>query len=333
MNRVIVIGLGPIGINAAKAVLADSGLKLVGLVDVHPDKIGKTLAQIGADVAGGPTISARIAEATQGGADMAIVCTTSHFDKIIPTLRELMAKKIHVVTSCEEMSWPAYLHADLATQINEEAKRAGVALLGTGVNPGFVMDYLPVVLSSMVTRVSSVKVGRYVDAGTRRLPLQAKVGATMTVEHFNGLARQGKIGHMGIAESVALLAAGLGREVHKGEVTVTLVPVVADREMPSLLGAIKPGQVCGMHNTAKWSGDGLTIELDLIMALGTKDPHDVVELGGPVPLKVRVEGGTPGDSATVASLVNFVRVLPNATPGLKTMLDVAVAGAQGRGSG
>jgi 4-hydroxy-tetrahydrodipicolinate reductase len=329
MIRVILIGLGPIGIAAAEKVLSDSGLQLVGLVDVDPKKIGKTLADVGGKVGGGPKIVGSISEAAMHGAGVAIVTTTSKFDKIIPTLRELMGHQIHVVSSCEEMSWPAYLYPDLAKKIDDEAKRANVALLGTGVNPGFVMDYFPVVFSSMVTHVSSVKVARYVDASTRRQPLQAKVGATMTVEHFNSLAREGKIGHMGIAESVAMLAHGLGREVKKGEVKITLDAVVADREMPSLLGTIKPGQVCGMQNTAKWSGQGLSIDLDLIMAIGTKDPHDVIEIGGPVPLKLRVEGGTPGDSATVASLVNFVRVLPGCTPGLKTMLDVPVAGAQG----
>src|SRR5581483_10792183 len=194
MIRVIVIGLGPIGISAAKAVLSDAGLQLVGLVDVDPSKIGRTLSEIDPSISGGPRISGAIGEAVQHGAGVAIVTTTSKFDKIVPTLRELMGHQIHVVSSCEEMSWPRYLHPELSTQIDDEAKRAGVALLGTGVNPGFVMDYLPVVISSMVTRVSAVRVGRYVDAGTRRQPLQAKVGATMSVEQFNALAREGKIG-------------------------------------------------------------------------------------------------------------------------------------------
>jgi 2,4-diaminopentanoate dehydrogenase len=330
MLRVMVIGLGPIGIGAARAVLADKGLQLTGLVDVDPNKIGKTLSEIGAGVSGGPKIVGSISEAAAAGAGVAIVTTSSRIDRVIPTLRELMGHQIHVVSSCEEMSWPAYLHPDLARKVDDEAKRAGVALLGTGVNPGFVMDFLPVVLSSMVTRVSGVTVRRYVDAGTRRQPLQAKVGATMTVEHFNGLARDGKIGHMGIAESVAMLASGLGRDVKHGQVRVTLDPVVADRELPSLLGPIAPGKVCGMRNTASWAGDGLSIQLDLVMAIGTKDPHDSIELDGPIPLKLRIENGTPGDTATIASLVNFVRVLPASTPGLKTMLDVAVAGARGR---
>jgi len=172
-----------------------------------------------------------------------------------------------------------------------------------------------------------VKAVRRVDATYRRQPLQAKVGATMTVEHFKGLARDGKIGHMGIGESVAIIGAGLGRMVKKDDVKITLEPVIADKEYPSLLGPVKPGFVCGMNNTAKWSGDGLSIDLDLTMAIGTKDPHDSVELGGPVPLKLKIEGGTPGDSATVSSLVNYARVLPKVKPGLHTMLDIYVGGA------
>jgi 2,4-diaminopentanoate dehydrogenase len=333
MIRVVVVGMGPIGIAAGNAVLADSGLQLVGLVDLHPEKIGKTLGELGVGAGcGGPKVSGSLDKAVANGADVAIVTTTSFFDRITDTLRWCTQHKLHVVSSCEEMAWPTYRHAQLAQEIDAEAKRAGVALLGTGVNPGFLMDYLAVVLSSMTTQVTSVKCARYVDAGLRRKPLQKKVGATMSVDQFEGLAREGKIGHMGIAESVALLAAGLGREVAPGSVKTTLDPVVADREMSSLIGSIKHGQVCGMRNTAHWSepAQNLTIDLDLVMAVGTKDPHDRIELNGITPLKLRIEGGTPGDTATVASLVNFVRVLPNAKPGLRTMLDVPVAGARRR---
>jgi 4-hydroxy-tetrahydrodipicolinate reductase len=198
-------------------------------------------------------------------------------------------------------------------------------MLGTGVNPGFVMDLLPLVLSSMVTEVAGVKVIRRLDAAKRRGPLQAKVGATMTPEHFRGLADQGKIGHMGIGESVAMIAAGLGRSAKPGEVTITLDPVIAEREMESLVGRIQPGMVCGMRNTAKWSGKGLTIELDLTMAVGAEDAQDRVELSGPVPLSLTIPGSTPGDTATVASLINGLRLLPDVAPGLKTMLDLPPA--------
>lgn len=329
MLKVIVIGLGPIGINAARAVNEDPGMKLIGLVDLDPNKVGKTLGELtGAAKDKGPKVVGSIKETIKAKPQVAIVTTASHFDKVAPTLRECMKHKLHVVSSCEEMSYPALRHKALAKQIDVEAKKKKVALLGTGVNPGFVMDLLPVVLSSMVTKVTGVKIIRRLDAAKRRQPLQAKVGATMTPEFFRGLAQQGKIGHMGIGESVAMIAAGLGHEAKPKDIAITLDPVIANREMDSLLGKIQPGMVCGMRNTAKWANKDLTIELDLTMAVGTEDAKDQVELSGPVPLTLTIPGSTPGDSATVAAMVNCAKALPCVTPGLKTMIDMPPAGCR-----
>lgn len=326
MLNIVVIGLGPIGISAARAVREASGMKLVGMVDIDPEKRGKTLVElIGGERDRGPKVAAKLLDTLDKDPHVAIVTTTSHFDQVVPTLRECMKHKLHVASSCEEMSYPRFRHARLADEIDAEAQRRKVALVGTGVNPGFVMDLLPLVLSSMVAQVTGVKVIRRLDAATRRRPLQAKVGATMTIEQFNSLAAQGKIGHMGIGESVAMLAAGLGRDARPRDVKITLEPVVADRELDSLLGTIQPGQVRGMRNTASWAGKNLTIELDLTMAIGASDPQDRVELSGPVPLTAIIPGATPGDSATVAALLNCARLLPTVSPGLKTMPDLPPA--------
>ena len=327
MSRVVVVGLGPIGIGAAKAVLADPGMKLVGLVDIDPAKVGKPLAEL----EGGPAVVGSLKQAAAGGADVAIVTTTSKLDRMAPTLREALGAGLHVVSSCEEMSWPRYRHAQLADQLDADARRADRALLGTGVNPGFGMDLLPVVLSSMVLEVKNVRVVRRVDASTRRRPLQQKVGATMDTAQFNALKAKNEIGHQGLAESVALIAAGLGREAKPGSIQITLDPVMADREIPSALGTIKPGQICGMHNVGRWSDGTLSVDLDLTMAVGLTQPEDSVELSGPVPLKLTIPGGTPGDTATIAALVNCARAITRAKPGLLTMLDLGVAGARGAG--
>ena len=325
MTRIVVVGLGPIGIKAAQAAVEAPDLQLVGLVDMDPAKIGKSLAELG----GGPS-DVKVVDSLDkvGPADVAILSTTSFFDRIAPLLRACMKKKLHVTSSCEEMAWPKYRHADLADEINGEAHAAEVALVGTGVNPGYVMDLLALQVSSMVTKVTSVKCIRRVDALKRRLPLQQKVGSTMTVEHFNGLKKEGKIGHKGLAESIAMIAAGLGRTVAPGSVKEELVPLTTDKEITSGLGVIKPGQVRGMHNTGSWSGDGLTIELDLIMACAEPNPRDEIQIGGPVPLTVQVPGATPGDSATVAALINTARLLPKLSPGLKTMLEMPAASAR-----
>jgi 4-hydroxy-tetrahydrodipicolinate reductase len=325
MLRIAVVGLGPIGIGAARAVLADPAMSLAALVDIDPARIGKRAPELEGQ---GPTVTASLAAAPD--ADVAIVTTTSKLDRIAPTLREALARGLHVVSSCEEMSFPRYRHPQLAEQLHQEARRADKALLGTGVNPGFVMDLLPVVLSSMVLQVTAVRVTRRVDASTRRRPLQQKVGATMAPAEFDALKQKNEIGHQGIAESVALIAAGLGRHAKPDSIAVTLDPVLATADTPSALGTIRPGQVRGMNNTAHWHDGALSIDLDLTMAVGEPDPGDTVELTGPVPLKLEIHGGTPGDTATIAALINCARALPAATPGLLTMLDLPPSGARAR---
>ncbi len=341
MLKAIVVGLGPIGVACARAIRADSQIELVGLVDIDPEKLGKPLDDLGQESAAtegasntaDPMVAASVDEAmaaSQHGADVAIVTTTSRFAQMEPLLEQLLKHKLSVVTSCEEMAYPRYAHAELADRIDALAKAAGKAVLGTGVNPGFVMDSLAVTLSSAVRRVQAVRCVRRVDAARRRLPLQAKVGATMTPQRFEQLAQLGKIGHQGIAQSVALLAAGFGRQVAPGSIEITLEPVIADRPMESGIGLIEPGRVAGMHNVARWSGDDLSVELDLTMAVGVTDPRDVIELQGPVCIRMKISGGLPGDSATVAMLVNYAQVLDRAQPGLLTMLDLPPAGCRGR---
>jgi 4-hydroxy-tetrahydrodipicolinate reductase len=299
-------------------------MKLVGLVDIDPAKVGKPVA----DLEGGPVVSPSLKDGAGGGADVAIVTTTSKLDRMAQTLREALAAGLHVVSSCEEMSYPRYRHAALAAQLDEEAKRAGKAMLGTGVNPGFVMDLLPMVLSSMVLTVNKVRVVRVLDASKRRKPLQQKVGATMTREEFAALKAKSEIGHQGIAESVAMIAAALGRDAGPASVNVTLEPVMADRDTPSALGTIQAGKVRGMHNVGRWSDGTLTVELDLTMAVGENESKDSVEIDGPVPLKLEIPGGTPGDTATVAALVNCARAIPRARPGMLTMLDLGPCAAR-----
>lgn len=328
-TRIVVVGLGPIGLAAARVAQTAPDLELAGLVDLDPKKIGQSLDAIDAKNANGQPAPAVVDSLDKvGAADVAILCTTSFFDKIVPLVRACMAKKLHVTSSCEEMAWPAYRHADLAKVVDGEAKAAGVALVGTGVNPGYVMDLLALQISSMVSKVTSVKCIRRVDALKRRLPLQQKVGSTMTVAHFNDLKAKGAIGHKGLAESIAMIAAGLGRTAKPGSVKENLEPLTTDQEIECGLGTIQPGQVRGMHNTGSWEGDGLKIELDLIMACAEPNPRDEIQIGGPVPITVQVPGSTPGDSATVAALINTARLLPKVNAGLRTMLDLPAASSR-----
>ncbi len=364
MLRVVVIGLGPIGVACARSVADDATMRLVGLVDTDPSKIGMTLDAFGEPFAencpaegnvpdaenvrvagtlvealgmGTATPSAPATPGSPGSpgaraaADVAIITTTSRFDRLVPLIDACLSLGLSVVSSCEELAFPTYQHPELARQIDQKAIAAGRVILGTGVNPGFIMDSLAVTLASMVRTITGVKCTRRVNASLRRLPLQKKVGAMMKVSDFQTLAQTGKIGHMGLAESVALVAAGLGRCVPRGAVAVTLEPVVATEPVACSLGLIEPGRVTGMRNTATWEGQGLRVELDLTMAVGLTDPRDTIEVQGPVQFRMKIPGGLPGDSATVAALLNHARLLPGLKPGLRTMLDMPPAGCQTRG--
>ena len=338
MIRVIVIGMGPIGIACARAVLDEAHLQLVGLLDVDPKKVGKTLDQCDeqADPDDEPChlrITSSLDEAIGAGdakADVAILTTTSRFDLAAPMILDLLSRGLHVISSCEQMSWPWYRHEDLARHIDAQARLAGRVVLGTGVNPGFIMDSLAVSLTAVVRRVSAVRCTRRVQAGTRRKALQSKIGATLRVERFNELKAAGKIGHVGLPESVAMLGAGLGLRIAPGTIVETLEPVIADQPTPSAMGLIEPGMVAGIHNTASWQDQGVLLSLDLWMAVGLNDPKDVIEIEGPVQLRMKIPGSIPGDSATVAILVNTLLNLASIQPGLRTMLDVPPSGCRGR---
>lgn len=337
MLRVMVIGLGPIGISCARAIRRERGVKLAGMLDIDPAMRGKLSAELICEDEKpsrpddpGPRVTDDLDQAIGDGVDVALLTTTSSFAGVAPLLRQLIERRISVVSSCEEMAWPRYRHAELADEIDAEAKAAGCAILGTGVNPGFVMDAFAVTLSSMVRSVTKVRCVRRVNAALRRKPLQAKVGAGMTVDRFRELAAERKIGHKGLAESIALLASGLNRDVEPGSVHETLEPVLAEQSLESALGTIQPGLVRGMHNVGVWEGDGLRIELDLIMAVGEEDPKDKVLVEGPVHLKLVIPGSLPGDSATVAALVNQVPNIHRAAPGLHTMLTLPPAGCMNR---
>lgn len=333
MLRVVVIGLGPIGTGCARAVLAESGLELAGLVDTDPNKLGLAAASLNGPEDdsqevrhSGPLVTDNLDEAIAGGVDVAIVATSSYVQDVLPVVEKLLAHGIAVLSSCEQLVWPWYAHADAATRIDDAAAAAGKAVLGVGVNPGFVMDMLAVTLASMVRRVTSVRCVRRVNTSLRRPSLQRRVGAGLTKEEFDRLALEGLLGTVGLAESACMLAAGLGRQVKPNSVSERVTPVLAEQPTASSFGLISPGEVCGTRQQVTWEGENLRLDLDLTMAVGLTDPIDKIAIEGPVQLCMKIPGAIPGDSSTVAALLNHLRVIHTAKPGLRTMLDLPPSG-------
>lgn len=322
--RIVSFGLGPIGLAAARLALQKHTIQLVGAIDVDPAKVGKDLADLlELPRPTGIVVEADAASALRRLRPHAILHCTSSFMPVVEEQLLLAARcGVDVVSSTEELLVPEFQHPAIAERIHAAAMEHGVTVLGTGVNPGFAMDYVASVASAVCFDVRSCRCVRVVDAGTRRLPLQRKVGAGLTAAEFEQQLSTGRFGHIGMRESVALLARALDLKLDGIEQTVEPVLATEQRKTPFL--TVEKGQVAGIRNHGYGKRGGQDVlHLDLSMYVGAPDPRDEVILDSTPPVHLKFHGGIAGDQATAAILVNNLHGVVAATPGLKTVLDVA----------
>jgi len=324
--RVIQYGLGPIGIETARLVLKKSNMKLVGAVDISKDIAGKDLG----DVLGtGKKLGVKVSDDAKAlfkktKADVVLHTAGSRIPKIYDQLVEIVGGGLNIVSSSEELLFPLKGSSKLAKKIDALAKSKKVTVLGTGVNPGFVMDALPLFLTAVCQDVKQIHVQRVVDAGTRRYPLQKKVGASMTPKEFHDKISRKELGHVGLIESLFIVAGKLGMNLD--EVIETIDPVITKKAVKTKFFSLKPGDVAGIKHIAKGIRGGETVlSLDLRMYIGADDPHDAVRIVGTPDINLRIEGGVAGDQATAAVLVNSIDAVVNAKPGLTAITDIPAA--------
>jgi 4-hydroxy-tetrahydrodipicolinate reductase len=256
-------------------------------------------------------------------ADAVLHCTGSSFAGEFELFSAIAKADLHCVSSCEEALYPAWRHPDRAGKLHRICVRHGVGLLGTGVNPGFVMDTLAVMATAVCQEVKSVKVLRVVDAGTRREALQRKVGAGLSEGEFRQLAQELKIRHVGLAESLVFVADALGWNLDA--VDESIAPVIADKTVQTQFLKVPKGHAAGVRQIARglWQGREV-LTLDLQMYVGAPTPRDEIILDSTPPMHVVIPGGTAGDFATPAILVNCLPRVVEAKPGLHTMKTIAL---------
>ncbi len=320
--RVIQFGLGPIGCLMARHVLEREGLELVGAVDVDPAKSGKDIGevinldrQLGTKVC--PTLAKTLARKK---ADVVLHTTNSYFDLFKSQVIEILEAGLDVVSTSEELSFPWIAHSEPAAEIDRVAKKAGKTILGTGVNPGFLMDTLPLSLTSICQRVDHIEVHREQNASKRRGPFQTKIGSGMTVEQFKTRMAEGRMGHVGLVESVGMTFHTLGKKLVRYEDGVE--PILATKTVKTNYFEVPPGRVIGLRQTAcGYSGQGEFVKLVFVAALDHEADQDTVIVKGKPDLHLTL-AGTHGDIATIAIAVNAIRRVHEAAPGLVTMRDL-----------
>jgi len=324
--RVVQYGVGPIGASIVKLMRQKPGIEIVGAIDKDPAKAGRDLgAVVGApDAPWSIPVSARAADLLERPVDAVVHTTLSYLASVMEQILECLAAGCCVVSTCEELAYPWRKHPELSNRLDAAAKEEGVALIGTGVNPGFVMDKLVLTLSAVAQRVDSAKAVRVVDASKRRLPLQKKIGAGMTPDEFRAQVAAGVIKHHGLPESVAMVADGFGFTID--DITETIEPVIARETVKTEFLEVAPGQVAGVHQVARGTSKGAEkIYMELQMYVGANEPADSIELKGEPNLSLVIPGGTHGDIATAAVVVNAIPHILAAPAGLRTSRDLPLS--------
>jgi len=323
--KVLHVGLGPIGIAIVRQVASRKGLTIVGAVDIDPAKAGQDLG----DVCGmgrklRVKVTSDLARTIKSvRPDVAVLCTSSSLKKVLPEFETVLKLKVPIVSTTEELAYPVKSNRATARKIDALAKRARVAVLGTGVNPGFTMDALPIVLTAVCERVDAIEVDRVQDASIRRLPFQQKIGAGLTREEFAERVRLGTVRHVGLAESITMIADAMGWKLDR--ITDEIQPKVADHAVSSQFLTVEPGLVCGLiQDGAGYRKGKALIRLHMEAYLGAPESFDAVRVAGTPPLNMRIAGGVHGDIATASITVNSIPKVLQAAPGLRTMRDIAL---------
>jgi len=320
--RVVQYGVGPIGAAIVRLMMEKPGVEIVGAIDVDPTKAGRDLGEVaGAGRKLGVTVNSDAAAVLRAGGDVVMHTTSSYLVDVKDQLLHCALARLNVVSTCEELSYPWRKHPELSRALDRAARDNKVAMLGTGVNPGFAMDKLVLTLAAACQQVSAVDVRRVVDASRRRLPLQKKVGAGMTAEEFRAQVAAGVIKHHGLPESVAMLSDGLGIPVDRIEESIE--PVMAGHLVKTEFLEVPAGRVAGVHQVAHgFDGDREKIRLELKMYVGASDPVDAITIYGVPELTMKITGGIHGDLATTAVAVNCIPAILEARPGLRTSRDI-----------
>ena len=321
--RVIHFGLGPIGAAVVRQVADRKGFKIVGAVDIDPAKTGRDLGEVtrlGRKLK--VTVSDNAKKAIKAAKpDVAVLCTNSSLKQVLPQIEAILQMRVPIVSTTEELAYPTKGNMRYARAIHAMAKKYKVAVLGTGVNPGFVMDALPIMLTGVCERVEAIHIDRVQDARIRRLPFQQKIGAGLTREQFQKKVDDASVRHVGLAESISMIADALGWKLDR--ITDEIQPKIASEGVASEFLAVDPGFVSGIVQDGVGYRDGkAVITLHMEAYLGAPDSFDAVEITGSPALKMKLAGGVHGDIATASITVNSIPKVLVVQPGLHTMRDM-----------
>ena len=331
--RVLVLGTGQMGCGIARLVLEKQGLELVGAFAKRRERAGMDVGRaIGLerdlDLRIGGDLSAAIDESEP---QVAIQATCSTVPQAVPEITELLGHGVHVVSIAEEMAYPAYRHPELADDIRALAVASGVGVVGTGVNPGFVLDLLVIALSGVCCDVRSIIAERVNDLSPYGPTVLKSQGVGLQPEAFyKGVQDGSVVGHYGFPQSIHMIAEALGWDIERIE--EARAPIVSKVRRATPFVTVEAGMVAGcLHKAIAYCRGEPVITLShpqqIQPELEGVQTGDRIEISGTPDVRLGGSPEIPGGTATCALAVNMIPRLLNAPPGLFTMADLPVPSA------
>lgn len=326
--KVIIWGFGAMGSGMAKMILSKKGFKILGICDINPNLQGKKLSDIYSCSEEDDCYVHTSIEAIPNwkNADVCLLATDSFTKKAYPKIEWLVNNKINVISTAEEMAYPRAKEPELAAKIDELARKNGVVVLGTGVNPGMMMDLLVVFLTGVMTDVKHISVSRINSLSPFGKTVMEEQGVGLSVEEYEQ-NKHHLAGHVGFGESMKMMADALG--ITDYEFKQSMNPIITDVDRKSPHGFAKAGNVCGidMKATGKINGE-VFFEMNhpqqIEPHLGGVQTGDYIKIDGSPAINMAINPEVEGGLGTIAICVNMIPHVLNATPGLKTMLDLPV---------
>lgn len=329
--KVIIWGLGAMGKGMAEMLLDKTGIEITGVVG-RGDKLGRSMFDF-LDKANPYDRDVLIGTPeeviTEQAADVVLLCTDSYTREAFDRIRFVLEKKINVISTAEEMAYPKAQEPELAKELDRIAKANGVSVLGTGINPGLIMDLLVVCLTGACVSVDSVEAKRINNLSPFGPVVMHEQGVGITPEEYEERSQAGKLaGHVGFAESVNMIADALGWQLSE-KVTQSMSPILSNVLRQAPYATVLPGNMAGVDMRGQGKVDGV-VKINMIHPQQVEPQLEGVETGDYIRIKgvpdinMAITPEVPGGIGTIAMCANMIPHIINARPGLRTMLDLPV---------
>ncbi|MFW9946111.1 MAG: hypothetical protein ACFFDX_04700 [Candidatus Odinarchaeota archaeon] len=326
--NVIQVGLGPMGKIIAKLFLERKNINLKAVIDIDPKFKGMNLGNLlniekGKDIIVESDLKTVL---SKGNVDVVFIATASSLEKVAPLIKLAVKSRSNVISICEELSYPFQYYPKLSEELDLLAKSKKVTIVGTGINPGYLMDLLPIVITAPCQKVESIKVTRMMNSAKRRESFQRKIGTGLNLETFNEKISKKEItGHVGLIQSINMIIAALG--INCDDINeFPPKPITAEKEFTTIYGEKVPkGYVCGLESKAiAKQNDREIIILNFTAYAGDHEEYDSIEIEGTPNINQKIIGGVHGDLGTAAMVANLIPKVVNAKSGLLTMKDLPI---------